>query len=203
VRSGAPRRSRCIAPRHTICIVSAITTTTTTPTKPLLLHYNQHAAPRKDLFVPGREDHPELPRPHHRGSSWHRQSRDQEGRREGECRSEMREGSRIALGWGGSARKVQRAVQRHRSRRRCVLTRLPFPSALPSHSQVVDMIKVLPPPPPRTHTTTTKIQQAVFCRCWRSGTFPMCDGKHVAHNKVRLGDSAAIEGAGNALSCSP
>jgi CDGSH-type Zn-finger protein len=22
-----------------------------------------------------------------------------------------------------------------------------------------------------------------YCRCWRSGTFPKCDGKHVAHNK--------------------
>ena len=26
--------------------------------------------------------------------------------------------------------------------------------------------------------------KAVYCRCWRSGTFPGCDGAHVAHNKV-------------------
>ena len=26
--------------------------------------------------------------------------------------------------------------------------------------------------------------KAVMCRCWRSGTFPNCDGAHVKHNKV-------------------
>lgn len=23
----------------------------------------------------------------------------------------------------------------------------------------------------------------VYCRCWLSGTFPLCDASHVAHNK--------------------
>ena len=23
----------------------------------------------------------------------------------------------------------------------------------------------------------------VYCRCWKSGTFPLCDASHVAHNK--------------------
>uniref|UniRef100_A0A0A9HEU6 Iron-binding zinc finger CDGSH type domain-containing protein n=1 Tax=Arundo donax TaxID=35708 RepID=A0A0A9HEU6_ARUDO len=23
-----------------------------------------------------------------------------------------------------------------------------------------------------------------YCRCWRSGTFPLCDGGHVKHNKA-------------------
>ncbi|KAL1526143.1 hypothetical protein AB1Y20_014871 [Prymnesium parvum] len=25
--------------------------------------------------------------------------------------------------------------------------------------------------------------KAVYCRCWKSGTFPLCDGAHVKHNK--------------------
>lgn len=25
-------------------------------------------------------------------------------------------------------------------------------------------------------------KKAVFCRCWRSGKFPMCDGAHAKHN---------------------
>mmetsp|Transcript_17464 Transcript_17464/g.41970 ORF Transcript_17464/g.41970 Transcript_17464/m.41970 type:complete len:100 (-) Transcript_17464:289-588(-) len=24
----------------------------------------------------------------------------------------------------------------------------------------------------------------VYCRCWQSGTFPLCDGAHMAHNKA-------------------
>ncbi|CAM9819980.1 unnamed protein product [Ectocarpus fasciculatus] len=24
----------------------------------------------------------------------------------------------------------------------------------------------------------------VYCRCWKSGTFPLCDGAHVKHNEA-------------------
>ena len=26
--------------------------------------------------------------------------------------------------------------------------------------------------------------KGVFCRCWRSGTFPNCDGAHMKHNEA-------------------
>mmetsp|Transcript_10544 Transcript_10544/g.12981 ORF Transcript_10544/g.12981 Transcript_10544/m.12981 type:complete len:98 (+) Transcript_10544:131-424(+) len=26
-------------------------------------------------------------------------------------------------------------------------------------------------------------EKKVFCRCWQSGTFPLCDAAHVNHNK--------------------
>mmetsp|Transcript_5437 Transcript_5437/g.7339 ORF Transcript_5437/g.7339 Transcript_5437/m.7339 type:complete len:105 (-) Transcript_5437:215-529(-) len=26
-------------------------------------------------------------------------------------------------------------------------------------------------------------EKKVYCRCWESGTFPLCDGAHMAHNK--------------------
>lgn len=29
-----------------------------------------------------------------------------------------------------------------------------------------------------------------YCRCWRSKTFPLCDGSHVKHNKA-TGDNTA------------
>ena len=27
-------------------------------------------------------------------------------------------------------------------------------------------------------------EKKVYCRCWKSGTFPLCDAAHVAHNKA-------------------
>mmetsp|Transcript_2664 Transcript_2664/g.6766 ORF Transcript_2664/g.6766 Transcript_2664/m.6766 type:complete len:103 (-) Transcript_2664:646-954(-) len=42
-----------------------------------------------------------------------------------------------------------------------------------NEEKVVDFVKV----------EDLKAPKAVYCRCWRSGTFPMCDGAHVKHNK--------------------
>lgn len=28
-----------------------------------------------------------------------------------------------------------------------------------------------------------KDEKQVYCRCWKSETFPQCDGKHMKHNK--------------------
>ncbi|CAL8470075.1 g9617 [Coccomyxa elongata] len=34
-----------------------------------------------------------------------------------------------------------------------------------------------------TVTTSSVEKQVAYCRCWRSGTFPKCNGAHVAWNK--------------------
>jgi len=37
-------------------------------------------------------------------------------------------------------------------------------------------------------TSELKGKKTVVCRCWKSGTFPMCDGSHVKHNEA-VGDN--------------
>ncbi|KAK6926341.1 Iron-binding zinc finger, CDGSH type [Dillenia turbinata] len=59
--------------------------------------------------------------------------------------------------------------------RRSVLVRAEGinPEIRKSEEEVVDSVIVTELSKPLT----------AYCRCWRSGTFPLCDGSHVKHNK--------------------
>lgn len=48
------------------------------------------------------------------------------------------------------------------------------PSIRKSEEKVVDSVLVAELSKPIT----------AYCRCWRSQTFPLCDGSHVKHNKA-------------------
>ncbi|XP_004308153.1 PREDICTED: CDGSH iron-sulfur domain-containing protein NEET [Fragaria vesca subsp. vesca] len=48
------------------------------------------------------------------------------------------------------------------------------PEIRKSEAKVVDSVVVTELAKPLT----------AYCRCWRSGTFPLCDGSHVKHNKA-------------------
>ncbi|KAI4320057.1 hypothetical protein MLD38_033577 [Melastoma candidum] len=48
------------------------------------------------------------------------------------------------------------------------------PAIRKSEEKVVDSVVVAELSKPLT----------AYCRCWRSGTFPLCDGSHVKHNKA-------------------
>ncbi|KAJ4831867.1 hypothetical protein Tsubulata_041873 [Turnera subulata] len=62
--------------------------------------------------------------------------------------------------------------------RRVVLVRAEAQSINPAirkdEEKVVDSVEVAELSKPLTP----------YCRCWRSGTFPLCDGSHVKHNKA-------------------
>mmetsp|Transcript_2663 Transcript_2663/g.6763 ORF Transcript_2663/g.6763 Transcript_2663/m.6763 type:complete len:102 (-) Transcript_2663:671-976(-) len=42
-----------------------------------------------------------------------------------------------------------------------------------NEEKVVDVVKV----------GDLKAPKTAYCRCWRSATFPLCNGSHVKHNK--------------------
>ncbi|CAN1158994.1 CDGSH iron-sulfur domain-containing protein NEET [Linum perenne] len=48
------------------------------------------------------------------------------------------------------------------------------PEIRKSEEKVVDSVEVVTLSKPLT----------AYCRCWRSQTFPLCDGSHVKHNKA-------------------
>ena len=39
-----------------------------------------------------------------------------------------------------------------------------------------------------TMTTLAPGEKKLYCRCWQSGTFPLCDGSHTKHN-ANTGDN--------------
>ena len=66
----------------------------------------------------------------------------------------------------------------HHSTRRMVVVRAEGgainPEIRKTEDKVVDSVVVTELSKPLT----------AYCRCWRSGTFPLCDGAHVKHNKA-------------------
>ncbi|KAL7107241.1 hypothetical protein ACP275_06G042000 [Erythranthe tilingii] len=74
-------------------------------------------------------------------------------------------GIRPALS-GGAAAKPRRMV--------AVRAEAINPDIRKTEDKVVDSVVVTELAKPLT----------AYCRCWRSGTFPLCDGSHVMHNKA-------------------
>ncbi|CAL5404908.1 unnamed protein product [Camellia sinensis] len=62
----------------------------------------------------------------------------------------------------------------HRRQRAVVRAESINPEIRKSEEKVVDSVIVSELSKPLT----------AYCRCWRSGTFPLCDGSHVKHNKA-------------------
>lgn len=74
-----------------------------------------------------------------------------------------------------AGRQLAAATRRTRAVRRTVAARAEAinPSIQKDEAKVVNIVPV---PEPGT--------KAVYCRCWRSGKFPLCDAAHVEHNKA-------------------
>ncbi|KAH7653631.1 Iron sulfur-containing domain CDGSH-type protein [Dioscorea alata] len=89
-------------------------------------------------------------------------------------------GMKPSLGYGAAevlrSRQQQPQPQRQGTRRMAVLVRAQGtinPEIRKDEAKVVDSVLVSDLSKPLT----------AYCRCWRSGTFPLCDGSHVKHNK--------------------
>ncbi|MQL82160.1 hypothetical protein Taro_014627 [Colocasia esculenta] len=91
-------------------------------------------------------------------------------------------GARLAYGPSGAQWLNRRALappspqQGRRGRVSIVAPRAETvnPSIRKEEAKVVDTVQVAELTKPLT----------AYCRCWRSGTFPLCDGSHVKHNKA-------------------
>ncbi|KAI8564681.1 hypothetical protein RHMOL_Rhmol03G0200300 [Rhododendron molle] len=81
-----------------------------------------------------------------------------------------------AFSYGGLGLRPSRAGTQPRPRSAAVVVRAEAinPEIRKSEAKVVDSVVVAELSKPLT----------AYCRCWRSGTFPLCDGSHVKHNKA-------------------
>mmetsp|Transcript_6806 Transcript_6806/g.13690 ORF Transcript_6806/g.13690 Transcript_6806/m.13690 type:complete len:112 (-) Transcript_6806:85-420(-) len=67
-------------------------------------------------------------------------------------------------------------------RPRAAMTQISMEAASATKGKVNIKIE-LDSPKVATMTELKEGEKAVYCRCWESGTFPLCDGAHMAHNK--------------------
>ncbi|XP_043725386.1 CDGSH iron-sulfur domain-containing protein NEET [Telopea speciosissima] len=68
------------------------------------------------------------------------------------------------------------SMRQNQKQRRCVVVKAETinPEIRKTEEKVVDSVVMEELSKPLT----------AYCRCWRSGTFPLCDGSHVKHNKA-------------------
>ncbi|CAN6466488.1 unnamed protein product [Victoria cruziana] len=87
-------------------------------------------------------------------------------------------GSVVSLPSTGRPATHRAGVGRSRGASRLVMVRAEAqginPEIRKNEEKVVDSVQVSDLSKPVT----------AYCRCWRSGTFPLCDGSHMKHNKA-------------------